>query len=164
MNNLTELVTGGNGTWTPASGGGLPLFCHLLWPIQPNGFSASPEAPSEPACSPCLLKALWLYEEGSRVLPRPLFCTVRSTCFHVTWLHTHSCQPHLHSWLPNGGGLHAALSLAAFDFSDFLFQIAGPEPLHQNDGMTRFLKNLIFGRHFLLISFLTEAPPSWACV
>lgn len=65
-----------------------------------------------------------------------LFCsgstpTVRSTGLHVTWLHIHSCQPYHHRWLLNGEGLYTVLSLAAFGFSDFLFQIAGPKPLQQ---------------------------------
>lgn len=49
-------------------------------------------------------------------------------------------------------------------FFPFPVSMAGPHLCIQNDDRTCFLKDLIFYRHFLLISFLMAAPPRLPCV
>ena len=49
-------------------------------------------------------------------------------------------------------------------FFPFPVSMAGPHLCIQNDDRTCFLKDLIFYRHFLLISFLMAVPPRPPCV
>lgn len=49
-------------------------------------------------------------------------------------------------------------------FFPFPVSMAGPHLCIQNDDRTCFLNDLIFYRHFLLISFLMAVPPRLPCV